>query len=479
MKEQSKKIADLEDDLQRIDNCCDDAETENTNLRELHDDDVKKMKQLQSQLAQTKSERDRLLQNHPHGELCCQLERLQSELCIKNKKIAELDTVVSQSRSKLDRQKSHIADYKQEVEALLALKTELQDENTKLQQQLDHKTDSLTTEHASFEKQCCQKLRSAFETASAQLKTAEDKVADLQCELERAREQANGDQQMLAEQKKKIEDLEEERDRFDVWGDSLERDHMELLKVYDMQVAEIAELKSELEQSKSAYSILEAERNRLQNQNPSDSELRRQLQEKSMECVSLKDKLERQHDDHEDQLERYKKANAYLDEMRRKQQDTIRELRNDANVTYVPPQPRSAPPPAAAAAAEPALQPQPREETDYVSCWLIPQYSAEVRRLNRELKTKDREIEMLKQKNGEEIEMLKQKNGEYKALAVRYRSERDSLKPQPAADKVATTAVPLMSTQQQPAAAVTASEASSDVPLAETDENGAPNCRHQ
>ena len=70
--------------------------------------------------------------------------------------------------------------------------------------------ESLTMENTSFEKQC-QHLQSALESASMQLKTAEEKAASLQHELERVAEIANGSEQKLEEQRKKIANLEAER----------------------------------------------------------------------------------------------------------------------------------------------------------------------------------------------------------------------------------------------------------------------------
>jgi len=476
--EQRKKTADVEEDLARYDKLCEREESKNTELRESYDRQQKKIAELQSQLSdcsrlederkkqiemlegslaestsaccRLEAERVQLRCQSPNdGELYRQLERLQSELYTKDNKIVELDGVISQGRLIIYRQNLDIADYEKRVEDAASANKQLCDENASLQKCLDQKADSLTVEKTRYENQC-QHLQSALESASAQLKAAEDKAASLQCELERAAETVNGNEQKLEEQRTKIADLEEDMERFNHWGKDVQ-DRLSVFRVADVkQMMQIADLRNELTQSRAACSDLEAERDQLRRQDPSDSDLHRQLQEKAIECAGLKNRLEKERRDFEKKRDRDTAEIARLEEIRRKQQNTIRELQDAANVTYV--QPSRPQPPPAAAAPEPARP----SETDYVSGWCVRRYEAEMTRLQREQAEKDGKMEA-----------LSRRLDEYKTHLSRVRKERDALR-----EKQNLEVTPAVSSQPQlpPPPSVTAV---SDDAVADT------NCTHQ
>jgi len=394
LKEHKKQIRHLKEDVEKLDRWSERLENENSELRELHRENEPKVAELESQLAQSRSEWKK------------QIETLEVGL-------AESSSACSKLEAERDRfQRDNPSD-------------------RELYRQLEKR---------------CQQLQSELKSANAQLKASEDKVADLQQELERARETANSDRQTLQEHKKTIADLEDEKARFDIWGDDIEGKYIGLRELYDVHTEKIESLETQLAQSRDACTRLEAERDQLQRQNPSDSELYCQLQAKTLECVRLKNQLERERDSFEDKLQKYKAENARLVESRWKLQAELREKRNEANETYVPPCP---PQPQPAAATACAVQQPSEPPTDYVSRWCIVHYEAEVDRLKRELTKKDRDTEA-----------LQKKLDEYKKNLIRIRNERDSYKAE--LNHETAPVAPLASSQPQQLPAAAAVSAVSD-----------------
>ena len=105
-----------------------------------------------------------------------------------------------------------------------------------------------------------------MDTAKTQCKTADDKIADLQLQLDRAAETAR-------EQAKKLKENKEDTEAFDMWAEHMKERVDNLLELDRNNRSQLAE-------AKSAYSKLQAETDQLRSQNTSsDGPYRQQCQQ--------------------------------------------------------------------------------------------------------------------------------------------------------------------------------------------------------
>jgi len=378
--------------------------------------------------------------------------------------IEKLESVISQGRLMIDKLKSDVASLEEQLEHTASENRELHESNTKLQMHLEtvsQQNDLLQSQHAQLEQQ-----HEQLQSKDSQCKAAEQKVFDLQRELERAAETANHENlQKIKEQQEKIEKLEDELGKLNLWADRMEVDYADRLEEIDDEIKDNERLKSELEQSTLASSKLKAEMEKLRSQNPSDSELYNQLREERLANNRLKNKLEKLQDEHERRFGQQKELIAQLEEDRRKLQNDLRRQQKAVNETYAAHHlPRAASTGVAVVMAASTTSTKTAatstktcaavpvgESNGVVERFCIKHYETEITRLQHENDKKDREYQK-----------LVKKLDDYKAYVIQAKTWRDSVKAKEKAENVETVAAALSTSDPAAAAATTESPESAE-----------------
>jgi len=404
-KTKKEKIDELEELVTKL---CQKQTVELENVRRQHAEDLLTIQSAHAE------EMAKL--NVVHAE---ELETCRREMESKDGEISELrqqlealENVISRGRVMVDELKSDIADKDECLKQAEYRNCQLEDEYRCL------KNEQTASELAVREQQR-EQIQSMLDAEVSRAKAAEAKLADVLRALEQATETTQSYQRVIEEKRQLIEDQQKELDKyklesdgFDVWADRIEKDYGDLLECFQDEQKKNEALEEQVKGLTETSSRLEAEKKKLASQKPSDNELHRQLAEVRLEANKRKTQLEKLQDEYDDKLKKMKQENARLTEEKRDLQNTIRRQENALNDTYA--DQRSRAPQPAAAASQVSAPRQLMTSCGVVEEWCITQYEAEVTRLQRELKKKDKENEYLNRKVMEfsnYTKQLKQRRG--------------------------------------------------------------------
>lgn len=348
-------------------------------------------------------------------------------------KIENMENVISKGRLMVDKLKSAIAERDEQLEQASSVTDQLQDRVTQLQNCLEaasQKTDSVSRQSAEFEKRCVE-LQSRLQASHLQYTAADSTNAHLKHELQRAEETVKNQAEEMKLQQKKIEYYKMQTECLSTYDETMDSNYDDLLEKWKGEKKKVKDLKVQLAEAASQLSRQEAELGQLRHQNPSESELKRQLQDKTVECVRRRMETERLQDQFDKKTAQLKGQIDRLDEERQGLRLSIRRLEDAANVTYIQPARSSA----SAEDRSQAVVPLAARTIDYTEKYCMTQFKAENDRLNRE------------------NEKLNKKLDDFKVNIARIRKERDELREQMKrsnAENIPPPAGPLASSDVQP-----------------------------